>query len=612
MRPKHRAARRAAPRSSSPWSPRCCCSAWARSRSSAPTSRATRASPSRCSRARRPRDADPAGPAVAGEAAALLLDGGARPSRSWARRRPRRACRPSWPRRCSWSAITALLGARLYGGAAGPARRLRRWAPACSPSPTARAASMDMLLAATVTASIGLLGLRLLGIAGPTGDPGGGRCAPASPLLAKGPLGVLLPALVAVAAYVARATAATWRLLAPASRSPVGGRCSCSWPRPGTSLVLPRAGPRLRRRLPARPQRAALHVHHPPPSRTVLLLPARAAGRPLPLVRAARARAWPRCGRGRGRADLFVLLLARRCRSCSSPLAGSKLPGYILPCLPPLALAGRARRRPMVTAAGRARRTARARGLRHRRPGRARRGGPARARAQMGEPPVAAAGSRPRCGALLIALVVSTPASAATPAGALRVLRVGAAGFLLLLATGRAAAPRARASRAATSSAPPRGREVLAWGAWRTAWMAGYFYNDGARARGGRRSATIAAAAGGGSRCWCVCGPGERADPAPSRPASRTRVLAEGPRGNALVRRRGGCARLTRFTIRTTVPPRGGNEYDTSSMNERMKKIPRPSAFSRFSSASGSGTVVGVEARPLVLDPHLEGGRVRW
>ena len=46
-------------------------------------------------------------------------------------------------------------------------------------------------------------------------------------------------------------------------------------------------------------------------------------------------------------------------------------------------------------------------------------------------------------------------------------------------------------------------------------------------------------------------------------------------------------------------------------MNDRMKKIPRPSAFSRFSSASGSGTARGVEARPLVLHAHLQGVRVR-
>ncbi len=31
-----------------------------------------------------------------------------------------------------------------------------------------------------------------------------------------------------------------------------------------------------------------------------------------------------------------------------------------------------------------------------------------------------------------------------------------------------------------------------------------------------------------------------------------------------------------RFIIRTTVPPRAGNEWLTSSMNWRMKKMPRP------------------------------------
>jgi hypothetical protein len=63
-------------------------------------------------------------------------------------------------------------------------------------------------------------------------------------------------------------------------------------------------------------------------------------------------------------------------------------------------------------------------------------------------------------------------------AASLRVLRVGGAGLLVLLTL---AAPPilARQQSGAALFGPARGREVLVWGAWRTAWMAGYFYNDG-------------------------------------------------------------------------------------------------------------------------------------
>ena len=72
--------------------------------------------------------------------------------------------------------------------------------------------------------------------------------------------------------------------------------------------------------------------------------------------------------------------------------------------------------------------------------------------------------------------------------------------------------------------APAMGREVLAWGAWRTAWMAGYFYNDG-KVREVEQASEILAAidsgadagsgrarrSAGGSRPWarsrCTCWP---------------------------------------------------------------------------------------------------------
>src|SRR5512143_2832975 len=95
---------------------------------------------------------------------------------------------------------TALFGARLYGQAAG---LHAGFVAGLSLLPFAygRAASMDMLLAATVTVAIGLCALRLLGIAGRLAIVGAAVLAGLA-ALAKGPLGLLLPALV-VLAYVA-------------------------------------------------------------------------------------------------------------------------------------------------------------------------------------------------------------------------------------------------------------------------------------------------------------------------------------------------------------------------------------------------------------------------
>jgi hypothetical protein len=64
------------------------------------------------------------------------------------------------------------------------------------------------------------------------------------------------------------------------------------------------------------------------------------------------------------------------------------------------------------------------------------------------------------------------------PAGALRLSRIGAAGLLLLVAvTAPPIVEHRESGRSLFRGA--LGRPVLAWGAWRTAWMAGYFYNDG-------------------------------------------------------------------------------------------------------------------------------------
>jgi hypothetical protein len=80
---------------------------------------------------------------------------------------------------------------------------------------------------------------------------------------------------------------------------------------------------------------------------------------------------------------------------------------------------------------------------------------------------------------------------------------------------------------------PARGREVLAWGAWRTAWMAGYFYNDG-KVREIEALADVTGAAAT-SPLLVLCGPAQRRQ-LEALPSVATLALAEGPRANTLLR----------------------------------------------------------------------------
>jgi hypothetical protein len=118
------------------------------------------------------------------------------------------------------------------------------------------------------------------------------------------------------------------------------------------------------------------------------------------------------------------------------------------------------------------------------------------------------------------------------PAGALRLLRIGGAGLLLLLAL---AAPPilARRESGARLFAPAMGRPVLAWGAWRTAWMAGYFYNDG-KVREVEQATQILAEIDRGP-ALVLAGPSERRR-LEAMGSLEVRTLAEGPRENALLR----------------------------------------------------------------------------
>ena len=77
------------------------------------------------------------------------------------------------------------------------------------------------------------------------------------------------------------------------------------------------------------------------------------------------------------------------------------------------------------------------------------------------------------------------------------------------------------------------GRQVLAWGAWRTAWMAGYFYNDGKVRQVASAQEIVGAATSG--PVLALCGPAERRTLEAS-PSLQVTLLSEGPRANVLLR----------------------------------------------------------------------------
>ena len=418
--------------------------------------------------------------------------------------------------------IVALLGARLYGGAAGLHAGFVA-GTALLPFVYGRAAAMDMLLAAAVTAATGLVGLRALGIAGPSAMAAAGACAGAG-MLAKGPLGALLPALVAGALVALTPERRTvWRRLA-------GGLI------PAVVATMVVAGPWYAAILRTQGRefvdvflvnhnlaRFASTIHHHP-GPVFYYVPLLVGG----------LFPWsgllvPGLARLRARDPRDALLLAWLLAPLVFfSLAASKLPGYILPCIPPLAIAAGRAADELVR--GEARRwAARATGLVTVTLAALVAAAPILGR-EMHEPlwPLLVP---PAAWSLLAALAVSARL-ARDGAGALRILRVGAAGLLLLLTS---AAPPLVAERESGRDLfrAARGREVLAWNAWRTAWMAGYFYNDGrVREVSSLEEVTSAARAGG---ALVLCGPGERRVLG-SLSGFGVRVVAEGPRGQVLLR----------------------------------------------------------------------------
>jgi 4-amino-4-deoxy-L-arabinose transferase-like glycosyltransferase len=423
--------------------------------------------------------------------------------------------------------ITALMGARLYGTAAG--LHAGFIAGTCLLTfAYGRAAAMDMLLAASVSATVGLLGLRLLGIAGPMAVTAAGACAGVA-LLAKGPLGALLPTLV-VAAFLAASPGRkeAWQRIAPRVLFALAAMVVVAGPWYASILAVEGRAFVDVFLLDHNVARFTSTVHrHPGPF--FYYVPVLLAGLFLwsGLIAPGLAALRPR--RKGQAADLFVLCWL------VAPLvffsaAGSKLPGYILPCLPPLAIAA-GRAAAALSSEDRTRWTARATGLVTVFFGALAAAAPFALR-QIGEPlwPLLIP---PGVWAVLVALLVSSRMGR-DPAGALRVLRVGAAGLLLLLA--HAAPPLlARRESGRELFRHTEGREVLAWNAWRTAWMSGYFYNDGAVREVSSVQEIVAVASQ--QTALVLCGPAELRQLS-EVPGFQATVVATGPRRQTLVRLR--------------------------------------------------------------------------
>jgi 4-amino-4-deoxy-L-arabinose transferase-like glycosyltransferase len=415
---------------------------------------------------------------------------------------------------------TAVFGARLYGARAGlVAGFVVGTSLLCFAY--GRAASMDMLLTATLTAGLALLGLRRLGIAGPAAAvAGAGLLGLAT--VAKGPLGLVVPVLVLLPhAWLTRrargpalvtygsvcaflATALPWYALELVDQGEVFVR---------TFLL----DHNLLRFTSTRHNHPGSVFYYVP---VVLLGLFPWSGLVLPAL-----------GRFDRRAvtDLFVGLWVAFPFAFFSA-AGSKLPGYILPVLPPLAvLMGRGA---VALLDG----LPLPRGL-----------GP-RAAAVLAAVLGVAVGLAPwlmRLEPAGLRGLLLAPASAGAltmllaaglfwreaPREGLKVLRAGAAAFLLLLATG--APPLLSALESGRDLfRPARGREVLVWGAWRTAWMAGYFYND-ARVREVKGAEAIVEAARR-EPVLVLCAPYECSQ-VERLPAVEVTSLATGPRQNRLL-----------------------------------------------------------------------------
>lgn len=371
-----------------------------------------------------------------------------------------------------------------------------------------RAATMDMLVAAFVTVACGFLALRRLGLAGPTAVTGA-WAAMALAALAKGPIGLVLPlgflalsaaldkklvlreCVTAPAVFVFLAIAAPWH---------VAVFLENGWNFVEVFILNHNV------------QRFTSTIHnHPGP--LYYYAPILVVGL-FPFSGLAIAGLLRGLDVSARRALLAWLLVPFLLFSA----AGSKLPGYVLPCVPPLAIfAGAAAAyggnailfRGLTAALGLALGGAAAWGV---------------ASGAWWSSAAAPPASWAAIGALVLAGVPSTRSAA-------RLATVVGAGFLLLLTLGAPPVLSARESGRALFL-PSRGRDVVVVSAWRTAWMSGYFYNDGRVIE----VASVEALLSGRPRPELVlCGPPACLD-LRSRPALQAIVLARGPRDTELLR----------------------------------------------------------------------------
>jgi 4-amino-4-deoxy-L-arabinose transferase-like glycosyltransferase len=416
-------------------------------------------------------------------------------------------------------ACTALLGARLYGS------RVGLWAGWIAGTGLlvfayGRAATMDMLLAGTLTAGLGLLALRRLGISGPSAAVAGGAFLGLA-TLAKGPLGVLLPLLVLVPHAWLTRRRASMRLVTFGAMAAFAVVAL-----PWYVLELKAQGRAfvdtffVNHNL----ERFTSTTHRHPGS-ILYYLPVLVAGLfPWSGLLVPAAARFDR----RAPADVLLGLWVL------GPLlffsaAGAKLPGYILPVLPPLAVMMARGAVSLIDGDLEGRRWA-ARGA-------AVVGGLV-ALVVLGSPwltrlPHPALRGLLAAPALWGGLLAAAGAAGLwhTPLRGLQTLRAAAIGFLFLLAM---VAPTVLGAIESGRDLfeETRGREVLVLGAWRTAWMAGYFYNDG-RVREAADAAAVVEAARG-HRVLVLCGPAERRQ-LQAIPTIDVRAIAVGVRGNALV-----------------------------------------------------------------------------
>lgn len=416
------------------------------------------------------------------------------------------------------TAFTGLLGARLFGRSCG---RLAMIVIATSPLAFAysRAATMDVLVAAFITGASGLFLLSSLGVAGPSAVPAAWALM-AVALLAKGPIGIVIPLGVALFAGLALG-----RLTLPRLVSPLGIVVALAIAGPWFAAIYLDQGPRfievfiLNHNL----DRFTSTIHnHPGP--IYYYLPVLLLG----IFPWSGLLAPALAGLGAvERRPLLAILAWILVPLALFSLAGSKLPGYILPCLPPLAILVALSARVLQSPEHRgAARTAglvglvisavvvalTIRGMR------------------QGEPWGRSA-LTPALWLLATTFLASRAFDRARHEG-LRILAIGAAGFLLLLTL--VAPPVLEAMESGRRLfIPAHGREVLVVGAWRTAWMSGYFYNDG-RVREMPSLSRALDLAGDQPRLM-LFGPSEWRE-VKRREGYVTLELAQGARGNVLAR----------------------------------------------------------------------------